>query len=440
MNCGDKCFSFLYSAVYLERLHNSPLYTFCGWLVTRFPFRDGFSLSLFLSVLPAVATVVLVYLSVYKQRHDRFAACVGAVTLMASWVYFAQAVKVEVYIFASFFLMLGYTSLIYKRYNFGALFFGAAATVHWITALATLAAFVLHEKELRRRWYIWGSVILGIYLIWYLGVVPFNSDADQDPFFLVNLSWSAGPISEVAQNIARFLVVPLFGGTAGWFFIGPYIRREFDKAIPLLYAFSIPLIYLLVAVADSGYMQMATVIPLLAVMAGLGVMHMKRRLAKILAVLFIFPLIALPFIWNIDSNPTTARQMINALDQVPDDGFVVALRMYHGKTDTYGGSIECLVTYYNRHSGRCLRTVNLGYLWQSAVYQEGAQRLRATGLAIPLYDDMLGATMAESIVKTLCALKDYNPDARFYYYEVTDAETMRMELAEWQTYGTSQFL
>ena len=58
---GDKCFAHLYSAVTGERLYNAPLYTLMGWIVTRLPIQDGFALSLFLSIIPAVGCVALTY-------------------------------------------------------------------------------------------------------------------------------------------------------------------------------------------------------------------------------------------------------------------------------------------------------------------------------------------------------------------------------------------
>ena len=433
LNCGDKAFSMLYSSVYFERLHPSPVYMMLGWLVTRLPIQDGMALSIFLSILPAVGSVVCVYYIVKKKSSNGYAPLVASLALMSSWMFVSQVVKVEVYPLVAFMLIFAYALLVYEKTRMAAVVFGFASIVHWITAFIAIFALFIHRSDLRSKWYYMLPIPVVIMIFWYGFMPSYNPDMNQSVLFLVQVGWCAGPLSEVPGNMIRTIPVVLSTVTIAWIPTLAFFCKDFRKAVPFIFIILIPISYMIVTVADSGYMQMSVAIPFLAVASGMGMEHIRKyKIERAIVFGLIVVLITVPLVWKIDNNPTTARDMILQLDDVPDGSYIMALRVYDGDTDTYGGSVAYLVEYYNRHSGRDLFAVNLGYLWQGETFDKGKQEIMDRGIVIPNIDDMTGGTMEEQLENTKNALSLCNPGKTFYYYEIVDLEEMVCELKEWE--------
>jgi hypothetical protein len=433
LNAGDKCFTLLYSATSGERLYG-PLYTLIGWLATRLPINDGMSLSILMSILPAVGSVACVYFAIKKQTNAYGAPFFGALCLASSWVFISQALKVEIYVFAAFFLILGYTLAVYKKGALAAIAFGLALTSHWVTTVPAVFAMLLYNRDFRRKSYLTIVTYAVIYGIWRALPIYDSALVDDSILYsllLFSLGWGSGSISDLFSNLSR-IPIAVFAIGFGWISVLLYFIKDFKKAIPIIFIISIPLLYLIVTLADSGYMQMSVIIPFLAVAAGLGFGYIQNfNFKKVVVYGAFLTFLAIPIFWNIDTNPTTARDMINQLNNIPDKSIVVCYRQYDGNTDTCGNSVSWMVDYYNRENDKDIFPLLVGFLWDQQ-NPDRRQEIYDRGVIIPNTDDMYGDTLAKQCKNTMDALVEYNPSIDFYYYEITDLRSLTCELRKWQ--------
>lgn len=408
LNCGDKCFTFFYSAWFFERLYDSPVYSSLCWLVVRLGFPEGFSLTFFLSILPALGSAVCVMLSTKRLTDNFWAPWISTLTLMSSWVFISQAIKVDVYSFTAFTLILAYTFLVYKRVTLAAVFFGLGMVTHWVTGVVAALAWFVHSDELRRKFYIMIPVPVIVIFLWHTFVPMYDPESNSNIVYIFVISWTVGPMSEIWGNLLRTVSIGLFVAMFGWIPILAFFYKDFRKSLPFIFIVLVPLSYMVIATSDSGYMQLAVAAPFLSIAAGLGMQHIKEwHIEKLLVICMLFIMFLSIFIWRIDSNPTSARDMINQMDNVPDDAKIVALRVYNDKTDTFGGAVTWMVDYYNHRTGRSLESIYI---------------IEASEVAL----------LTRNTTIILDALKDVYPDTDLYYYEIVELSEVRCELRKWE--------
>lgn len=438
VNSGDKTFSFLYSAVYFERLHPSPLYTYLGWLVTRLPMSDGMSLSIFLSIIPSIATCIFVYLIIKKLNSSIFYARVGTLLFAASWIFVAQAVRIESYLLVTLLLVVGYYFYVCRKSTLSMLFLGLAMGSHWGTSAPFLFGiffFDIFNKEffLIRKWYIFVFTVAVIELVWYFVVPTYNVDIDNSINLLwsLQIGWGAGNLIDIVDNMPRFLSAVVFSIGLGLMPAVLFFIKDLKKSVIYLFPALIPLFYSLITIADCAVNQAAMAVPFLAIAGGLGMKYIDTvAIRKMIIIGSIVMMLSSIFVWNIDTNPTTARDMINQLDNVPDHSIIVDLRLVNGKTDTYGGGVDWTVNYYNKKMNKNLFPLNIGYLGYAG-FNDGRQKILDQGIIIPNIDDMTGATPQKNMENVMNSLCRYNPEKDFYYYDCVDLISVKYELKKW---------
>ena len=438
LNNGDKGFGLLYSAMFLERLHPSSLYTFLSFLVTHVGIPDGMALAIFLSIVPSIISNIFVYLTVKKITKSRFYAICGSLFFMSSWIFIAQAVKLETYMLVSMLFVIGYYVYLCGKSGWAMFWWGLSLLAHWIAAFPAIFGIIFYEiinkrLGLIKKWYVSVIVYAAIYLPWLFLLKVYNPDLGDQPFwFLLMIGWGAGPMSEVVGNIPRFLTCIFSVIGFGIFPALLYFIKDLKNSSVLLFAFLIPVFYALVTIADAVVMQLSICVAFMAVAAGCGMQYVTEKWIKYsLVILSSLLFLASIFVWNIDTRPTSARDMINQLNNIPDKSFVVEIRSYNGVSDTYGGSVAWTVDYYNRTHDKDIFTINAGYLGQS-LWVRGRQKIADRGIVFPSVDDMITNNPKEVISKIMTALQKSNPDKDFYYYKVLDTHTMKMELAKWK--------
>lgn len=427
LNSGDKCFAHLYSSVTGVRIYNAPLYTLLGWVVTRLPFSDGFSLSFFLSIIPSVICVALVYFAIKKQTDTKGAPLFGALSLAASWLFVSQAVKVEVYPALALLLILGYTFAVYKKGVLAAITFGFALSGHWVDAIPVVFAMFFYSREFRRRSYLTLIVFAGVFIAWKF-LPNYRNGIFEDTFLSSAIRlfefWGSGTVYDFILNLSRIPIIMFMIGF-GWIPAILYFVKEYKKAAPIIFIVGVLCLFILISLNDAGYQQIGTIIPFLAVAAGLGFKYLANvNFKRIVICGTLITLLLIPLCWNIDTNPTSARDMIDQLDDIPDNSIVACYR----EPDAYANAISWTVDYYNFENDKHLYPLVVCSLWYAN--DSNIKEITDMGILVPEIGN--GSPLMFNYPKTMDAIAALNPNISFYYYELVDDRSAGCDLKIWQ--------
>lgn len=428
LGAGDKCFTHLYSAATGQGLYNSSIYMMFSWIIARLPFSTGFSLSFFLSIIPSIICIALVYFAVKKQTDTKGAPLFASLSLAGSWVFLIQALKVDVYPIVAMFLILGYTLAVYKKGTLAAISFGFALASHWVDAIPAVVAILIYNKEFRRKSYWCVIVYVIIAIIWRF--VPVYKDGAYNAgimssFYILTGWWGSGSFNDLIGNLSRIPIIMFMIGF-GWIPATLYSIKEYKKAAPLIFIVGVLLIFIIVAPSDAGSQQMGAIIPFLAVAAGLGLKYIKFK--NIIVFGSIATLFITPIFWNIDTNPTSARDMINQLDNVPDNSIVLAYR----EPIAYSNAIMWIVDYYNYENDKHIYPLSIGIFNKQSEFADKIQEVKDMGIIIPDEDTICVGNVSQSSLNIINALVDANPNISFYYYECVDFRSLKCELKLWE--------
>jgi len=457
---GNDAFSLLYGAKFLEARYPSPIYTLFGYGPANLPFgTDGGNLVLFLSVIPAFITSILVFLIVRKQTENKLAPFVGAAVVMGSYPLFSQAVITEVYCLLAMFIAFMCFFLIYDKPKWAVLFCGLALSTHYITGFVPYVAFIVADKGFRRYWYAPIVVFLTINISYAFLIPKFYWEPTTSMgsqyllvFYQVIVALGAGSdwtqvFSGVWQTIR---VVIISFGIA----LIPVLLsvRDLKKYSAYVFMVSFPLAFMLVGNWSFRFVQLVPFVPVVAIMAGLGIDRIRSRHLRF-AVLpaSLAMMVSMPIFFDVgntvDESPTTARQMYTALEEVDDGSIVIGLKLYESRigiiSDTTGGHVATIVEYYNRETGSEIVPFMMNYSLnrESEWVEDGVlrEKLELEGVIVPefawipekhiygegyMYEYMIGG------------IAEANPDRDVYYYMIVDLETERCELVKWD--GTTQ--
>lgn len=466
ISAGDKCFSLLYGATSYVHGYYAPVYMGLGWIVTRLPMLDGMAMSLFLSLIPAVGSVILVYLVIKIKTDDKYAPWIGTLVVMGGWSYFTQALKVETYVLGGFFLILGYYLVTKRKFTWSAVSLGLAVGCHWMAIPIAAGAMVLYQKELWKKVYICIGVPVALYCAYLYTAGPYVPGAQADfmsmkDSLFMRMAWSyiQGDISWTGHLLQRGTAILLFTFGLGLIPLAYYIKRTpIKEAFPIVFPFGVIAILCLAGTHDVGYMGFAPIVPLVGVGVGLGVQHMKaKHLEKIVLVGVLLPVLLLPVVFgNFDTNPTTARAMVNELDTIPEGSLVICERAaftgekVQGKTSVFtpdgfcANSVGSAVLYYNRENpDRNIIQVYPYYIWASPEYMAamtGDDLLKGKGVNLPghFYQFPDGrkvlyfwfGNLDYDMYLAEIRLKAVNPDRNVYIYRILDTGTFRSVLQE----------
>ena len=428
---GDKCFAHIYTAATGQRIYTDPIYTMLSVLFTRLPFSDGFSLSFFLSIIPSVICVALVYFAIKKQTDVKGAPLFGSIALASSWMFVSQAVKVEVYPILAMLLILGYLFAVCKKGTLAAITFGLALAGHWVDAIPIIFAMFIYSREFRRRFYISLIIWIGMYCMWtifptYRGGL-FDTNLKSSMIILFNW-YGGGSFKSIIGNMSRIPIVIFMIGF-GWIPAFLYFVKDYRKAAPIIFIVGILVMFIIVAPGDSAFQEIGTIIPFLAVASGLGFGYIiSKGIRKIVVCGTCITLLLIPAFWHIDTNPTTARDMINQLNNIPDNSIVACYRY----PSQYSNSVIWTVDYYNFEHNKHLHPVIPWELIEPSKYPKDINDMINLGLVIPSTEEIYGnSSITLDYVKLMNALAACNPGVDIYYYKMIDIRSMRCELTLW---------
>jgi len=466
ISAGDKCFSLLYGSVNYVTGYYAPVYMGLGWIVTRLPILDGMAMSLFLSLIPAVASAILVYLTIRLKSDNKYAPWIGTLVVMGSWAFFTQALKVEAYVLGGFFLILGYYLMTKRKFAWSAVSLGLAVCCHWMAIPIAAGAIIFYRKELWKKAYIWIGVSVALYWGYLFTAGPYVPGAEADfmsikDSLIMRIDWGylSADISWVGHLLQRGTAILLFSFGLGLIPFAYYIRKtSIKESFPIVFSFGVIAILCLAGTHDVGYMGFAPVVPLVGVGVGLGVTHMKaKHMEKIVLAGVLLPVLLLPMVFgNFDSNPTTARAMINELDKIPDGSLVICERAaftgekIRGTTSVFTpdgfccNSVGSAVLYYNSvNPGRDIIQVYPYYIWATPEYlaaMAGDDLLREKGVNLPghfyVFPDgkqvvyYWFGNLDYDMYLAEIRLKAVNPDRHVYMYNLLDTGTFRSEIQE----------
>lgn len=413
----------------------APVYYATGKLAVAFPFGTVAARMTFLQgVLPAFGSVVLVYLAIRKQTNNKWAPWVGSAVLAGCVIFFSQAIVTELYVLTAFFLILGYTLLLYHKASLAALSLGLGFGVHYLTSVPAIVALFFWSRELRRRWYVLAGAMGIPYALQAIFLFPLG---DWDTFYnQVGRGYTgASPdifVSDLAPRLANAVKVLIVSFSLA--LIPAVLWLKERKNLQFAFIVVVPLTYFIVSISICSYVQLAAAAPFVAVAAGLGVKRPRIRyfaplcLASSLILMLLMPL-KYDIGRTLDETPTTMRQLMNQFDRLPDSSIIVGYREYEGINDTCGIQVIALVQYYNWESGRHLRYVNLDF--RDPRWEVKRQEMRDQGIEIPypIEDYISDGYFWLEVIK---AVAKVNAPTPVYYVRVTGKEISKCEIVQAQ--------
>ena len=474
MNSGNDCFSFLYGARFLEALYPSPLYMLLGHIVANLPFgMDGGNLVLFLSVIPAWLSSIFVFMSLRKISDNKIAPWIGSSMLAGSYMYFSQAVIVEVYALMSFLFALSFLFVTYKKYTLSNVAMGLAMCAHYVTCFLPFVAFLIWDKEFRKKWY-WAVFVWMIITVpYYLLVSKFYWNGDVS---FINSIYST--ISTMTYQMSRgfsglghiFVIVMTFGLS-----LIPILlfSRDIKKSGLFLIMLLFPSLYFFVGRADYMFVQFVPFVPYYAIMAGLGISYIKtKHLDKLILSGSLLMMLSLPLVFDMNivngnisrtSNEvykasdlmtssldvksvnyfvTTARETINELDEAEDGSIIICVRLFNNQgylsSDSLGGHVSTIVEYYNRLNNKHFIPFNPD-LMSKDISLSSIKKMTDHGIKIPVaasferYDgESIWMSENRRMMNILSSISESNPDKHVYYYRIIDNEKESSELIQIQ--------
>lgn len=149
--------------------YGSPLYILLGHLLHAFsPESLVWTMTLFLSVIPAAITVGTVYLIIRELGLNKWFALLGAGVLLGCGVFLSQATVLEEYSLATMFVTLAFYFHLRKQWKLTALMLGLGTAVHVIVAAITFLWVCTNWREWKQAW----KPMAGIYIL--AGVLPYS--------------------------------------------------------------------------------------------------------------------------------------------------------------------------------------------------------------------------------------------------------------------------
>jgi uncharacterized membrane protein (UPF0136 family) len=356
INLGDKSSSLLYESVSGNISGRSPLYSIFGWIITRIGHPDVMMLSIFLSIIPAVVSLWLVYLLVKQETGDKFYAITSMIIMMASGLYFLQAQKIEPYCLTSMLVVLALYLVVNKHFSLSAVIAGLSILAHPLAGLI-LIVFAVHYHEFRSKMWI----AIGIPIISYLIMILFQGRIEG--MSLIDSVTSFGNTFSFAfiksgYEISSLLFIAAFG-------IIPFLWVVYKESTVY---FTLGILTLSLPICNCltnfpGVNLLSMLIPISAVIAGMGMKYIHWK--KLFLVLNCSVLLLMPFIFNVRSIDnvngfTTARNMINDIKTLQTGDYLYERKMYDGRIILDGYFIRDAVAYVNYTDRKNIKLIDSG--------------------------------------------------------------------------------
>lgn len=439
MSLGGDQFDYVVAAENMRaaRPTGYPLYIMVGWIFERLPGNPFWCLAL-LSAVSTVATAIVIFLLVRHLTKDKIAPYVGAATYAGAFIVWTQSVIPEVYTFTTFFMVLGIYLVLTKHYNWAAFVLGLGLGTHHLIGFAIIPAIVYlvilrRRKEARFSWLVL-FILCSIGLLSYLQCALCVKEPVETSNGLGNIfTQTTGstpmafqlPLQSTPQRLWEFfmaIIVSIGIGLPTLFFL----RRS--REIVLLAAIALIIIlYYLMSFPPQWITFLVPAMAFAACLIGIGAAYFPVRRGLILLIILPLCLIVINFARydvgrTVDFVPTTARQLYNELDTVPDGSIVYTSVWGHG----------WLVTYYYcmEHDWRITLVNQGGILYYPDWYKPEIEK---RGVTLPEYPGLEGSYYKNWVwsypdfdrEEFIAALAGVNPDRQVYVTVLEDNdETM----------------
>lgn len=360
MSLGGDSFDFVISSDEMRaaRPTGYPLYIMVGWVFQRIlPFSPFWNLA-FLSALSTILSAVLIYLIVKHLVRDQedseakmMAPFIGAAAFAGTFLVWSQSVIPEVYSFTTFFMLLGTLLVFKKRYYWAAFVLGLGLGTHHLIIFA-IVPLAIYVWRLRKR----KEARVNIPLILFIGAIgalaylqcvffvkePAETSQGLSVIFIQTTGSTPMafqlPLESTPARLWEFFLIVMvgIGVTLPTLFFLPKTREVVVlSAITLMicayYMFSFPpqwITFLVPAAAFGGCL------------VGVGASRFPIRKALTLFLILPMALLLLHVVQydigrSVDPIPTTARQLYQKLEAVPDGSIVYTYMWGHGWMTTY---------------------------------------------------------------------------------------------------------
>jgi hypothetical protein len=352
-NLGDKSIGLVYEAISFDITGRSPFYSCVGWLVTRLPIQDTLSMSIFLSIVPAILTVIFVYKIIMIETNNRYYSIVGSLVLMSSVVYFLQAQKIEPYCFAAFLFVLGYYFVLKKNYWISIVLFGLSISSHLIMTFLWII-FLYNDYIRKRSW-----IVIAIPGLFY-GIMFLCGKLDG--MEVIELSYNFLSSWDVFFDRFKYIISSIIFIFS--FGIIPIVLLMIKQKGVYFIAGAWCLLNLSTYLFTStpGVNQMSMMIPFLSIVAGIGMRYVNWD--KIVIIGCCLMLIVSVGLFNIRFNDdiggnTSARLLINDLTMLPNYSKILSQGIHEGKMFSDGYFLIDAVRYCNYVSDKKMQLVDV---------------------------------------------------------------------------------
>jgi len=437
---ANDSFSLLYGAKFLELRYPAPLYTFVGWPVANFPFGvDASNLIIALSVIPAFLSSIVVFVLVKRESACRWAPWFGSIVLIGNYMYFSQSLIIEIYALLSLLMVSSFYMIKCKRYTTAVVLCGLAMSCHYMSGFFAFVAFFFYSPDFRRKSYI-AIIVASLVLIPYYFLLPvFKWQTSSGNASLMAYNQVYGLLFKDFQTLSTN-VVEIFRVFVVGFGLSliPMIlfAKNLRESCVFLFLLICPFAYMVIN-GEVSFVALVPFIPFAAIMAALGFERIRDNFSRYIIFSFsVIVLLSMPFVMNInqiDGNPTTARSMIDEIDEMKDGSVLLCVRVFKQgngiNCDTIGDNVAPLVEYYNKEKGGQIWPVKLSFIY-SDTHAKEREMLEDNGISFPnLADtDLRELTKSELLLFVMNEFAIANPDRDVYYYEYLDFEKEEMHL------------
>jgi hypothetical protein len=449
---GNDSFSLLAMARLFIQEYPSPIYTILGYPVANWiPGSDGGNLVLYLSVVPAFLTSIVVFAIVSRMVKDRLAPWIASAVLMGCYVFFCQAVSLQVFSLMSFLISLSYLFIVYEKPKVACFFLGLCVSSHYLTGIIPLIIFFIAYKEIRKNWYILLFTALCICIPYYLFVPynywdPSNGSRLMSMFVSTFVCFVSGSPLHIGNGIIETARVITIGFGLSLIPIYFALRKDWKRICPIFIIFVIPIVWKTINNYFLGFHDTSIFIPFGAVIAGIGICYISSKFVKYSILAFsVGCLLFAPLFFDIgksiDTYPTTSRQMITSLGAAKDGSIIIDVKLFKNNgfyvSDELGGHVATIVNYHNFVYGSELIPFNLAAIFEE---EDGTERLKlaVAGVEIPCktdsFDFITGNDEDEqkAYYSMISAVSKDNPDRDVYYYLCVDERNEEYDLVEWK--------
>jgi len=435
MSVGADQLSYVVAAKYgaPAGLSGNPLYILLGSLILHLPGNPFWVVGL-LSALPAVGTCIVIYLIVRRPTTSKAAPYIASLVFASSFVVWSESVIVETYSITVLVMSLIIYFCFTKRYYWMGGMMLLAMGLHPLSIFAAIPCLIyawwVEGKDFNLAGKIVGIALIGL-LFRFRDVfsvqVTENTFYGQNP--LQNILYSAGgylglsviPIQPTLQRVWEDFVVL---GSSLWTipFVAVALLTKRKEYILLGTIGFLGFLFPFSSIYPQWIKYM--IIPTLpiAILAGFGFDKVRSYTRGLVTIALVVCLVFMGLNVltyspgkTIDTQPTTARQFYNSLDELPNNTVIV------GHT---WGHPDLVIYYYCVENKDRISYINYNLVANPMSSRYYLKSLENRGIKLPLIN--LGLTNGEipviSVEDFSKELQGLNPERSIYVTFVKDSD------------------